>query len=102
MSSSTSWFFATGAAMVRIVAVRMRGSAVVLAVPLAASASLTWGVCDFLAALQSRKLHVLTVALLSQAVGFLFMFVALPIAWPGGPSAREAAFGLGAGLVGSV
>jgi drug/metabolite transporter (DMT)-like permease len=74
----------------------------VLAVSLAASASLTWGVGDFVAALASRRRHVLTVALLSQAAGFLLMLVVVPAAWPGPPNAREVGFGLGAGLVGSI
>lgn len=57
-----------------------------LAVLLALSSSLVWGVSDFLGGALSRRISTLTVLLWSQLVGLVVMAVALPWFWhePGG------------------
>jgi drug/metabolite transporter (DMT)-like permease len=70
----------------------------VAAIALALSASLAWGVSDFLAGSQSRRVPVLTVLLLSQVLGLAF---ALPVALAFGgvlPGTEAMLWALGAGL----
>jgi drug/metabolite transporter (DMT)-like permease len=75
----------------------------VVAVLLALGAGVAWGVSDFLGGVTSRRLALVTVMLVSQAVGFLLV---LPLALASGPpaldtwSAFAAMAGSLAGLVG--
>jgi drug/metabolite transporter (DMT)-like permease len=69
-----------------------------LAVALALGASLSWGVCDFLAGLKSRTYHVLGVVAFSQAFGFVLVAVLLVATRPALPEPRDIAFAVGAGL----
>jgi drug/metabolite transporter (DMT)-like permease len=74
----------------------------VAAALLALAGALSWGVGDFIGGLSSRRLHVLTVLAVSQAVGLagvlLWVLVARE-AWPGLSELWPAA---GAGLAGAV
>jgi drug/metabolite transporter (DMT)-like permease len=68
------------------------------AIALALSASLAWGASDFLAGLQSRRVPVLTVLVVSQALGLAVM---LPSALAFGgalPDAGAVAWAAGAGI----
>jgi drug/metabolite transporter (DMT)-like permease len=74
-----------------------------LAVALGLASSLAWGVSDFLGGFKSRKLHLLTVLIVSQAVGLapIVLIVALrgePV--PDGAAPLWAALGGLAGLMG--
>jgi drug/metabolite transporter (DMT)-like permease len=74
-----------------------------LAVALGLASSVAWGVSDFLGGLKSRKLHLLSVLLVSQAIGIvpLVLIVALrgePV--PAWPEPLWAALGGLAGLIG--
>ena len=69
---------------------------------LALAGALSWGIGDFIAGLTSRRLHVLTVLALSQAVGLAGVLVWVLLAgdeFPGVPELLPAA---GAGLAGAV
>ena len=68
------------------------------AIALALCASLAWGASDFLAGVQSRRVSVLTVLVVSQALGLAAM---LPVAVAFGgalPEARAVAWAAGAGV----
>lgn len=73
-----------------------------VAVALALGASISWGVADFLGGLKSRRLHVLTVLLLSQAVGMLLVGALVAVRGEGPPDARFLFFGALAGLSGLI
>ncbi len=53
-----------------------------LAVALALGASLSWGVCDYVGALKSRALPVLTVLAISQVSGFLVVALLVAVSRP--------------------
>jgi drug/metabolite transporter (DMT)-like permease len=75
----------------------------VFSVLLALTASVAWGVSDFLGGLNSRSLAVASVMLVSQTVGLaLLLPLALLHGWPpfDGPSYVFAAAGSAAGLIG--
>jgi drug/metabolite transporter (DMT)-like permease len=73
-----------------------------LAVAFALGAALSWGVCDYIAALKARAFHVLGVVAVSQAFGFVFVAVLIAAARPELPGGREIAFAVSAGLIGTV
>jgi drug/metabolite transporter (DMT)-like permease len=62
----------------------------------------SWGVSDFLGGLQSRKIHVLVVVLVSQAFGLLFALVALPLIADQGLPASKFAIAVAGGASGAV
>jgi drug/metabolite transporter (DMT)-like permease len=70
-----------------------------MAITLALVASLCWGVADFLGGSTSRRHPLLTVVLVSQAVG-LAGVVLLALVLAGGPPAGVAPAGVAAGLCG--
>jgi drug/metabolite transporter (DMT)-like permease len=68
-----------------------------LGIALAFASSVAWGVSDFLGGLQSRRISVLTVLLVSQPVGLVLALV-VALAAGGDPlSTRDAAIAVGAG-----
>ena len=71
------------------------------AVGLALAASISWGLADFIGGLKSRRLHVLTVLVLSQAVGLLLVGTLVAARGDGPPDANFLAYGALAGLSGS-
>jgi drug/metabolite transporter (DMT)-like permease len=73
-----------------------------LAVLLALGAAGGWGGADFLGGNETRRLPVLTVSLVSQAVGFAFVLGLVVSSWNGLPDARTVTLGLAAGLLGAV
>lgn len=73
-----------------------------LAFALSLASSLSWGISDFLGGLQSRKIHVLAVVLLSQAAGLLFAFALLPALAEGGMSNADLALSAAGGAAGAV
>jgi drug/metabolite transporter (DMT)-like permease len=56
-----------------------------LAVVLGLASSVSWGLADFLGGLQSKRVNVLAVLLISQAVGLVAVVVGIAIAQPGPP-----------------
>jgi drug/metabolite transporter (DMT)-like permease len=72
-----------------------------LAVALALGAALSWGVCDYIAALKSRTFHVLGVVALSQAFGLVLVVVLIAATRPDLPGGREIAFAVSGGLIGT-
>jgi drug/metabolite transporter (DMT)-like permease len=75
----------------------------VLAVALGLASSLAWGVSDFLGGLKSRQLHLLSVLVVSQAMGLLPLIAIVIVRGeplPGGAEPLWAALGGLAGLVG--
>lgn len=72
------------------------------AVALALAASISWGIADFVGGLKSRRLHVLTVLLLSQAVGTVLVAALVLAGGEGPPDARYVVYGGLAGLSGLV
>lgn len=73
-----------------------------LAIALALSASLSWGLGDFLGGLKSRTLHVLTVLALSQIVGFGAVLVWLALSGDGFPGWTSTAYAAAAGAGGCL
>jgi drug/metabolite transporter (DMT)-like permease len=68
------------------------------AIALALCASLAWGASDFLAGLQARRVPVLTVLVVSQALGLVFMLPAA-LAFGGAlPAGDAVAWAAGAGV----
>jgi drug/metabolite transporter (DMT)-like permease len=72
----------------------------VAAVALALGASLAWGVSDFYAGLQSRRLPLLTVLAVSQAVGLAVIALIVAARGHGPPSAGPLALAAGSALAG--
>jgi drug/metabolite transporter (DMT)-like permease len=69
---------------------------------LALAGALSWGIGDFIAGLTSRRMHVLTVLAVSQAVGLAGVLLWVLLSrdpWPGAAELLPAA---GAGLAGAV
>jgi drug/metabolite transporter (DMT)-like permease len=64
--------------------------------------ALLYGAADFSGGFATRKNSVFSVMLLSQAAGLAVALVAAPIVGPGSPRAEDLAWGLLAGLTGSV
>ena len=80
-----------------------RRSAGVLAVALGLGSSIAWGVSDFLGGLKSRSIHLLSVLLVSQAIGLLPLIAIVALRGeplPGGAAPLWAALGGLAGLIG--
>jgi drug/metabolite transporter (DMT)-like permease len=73
-----------------------------LAIVLALGASVGWGWADFLGGTAGRRLPILTVSLVSQAVGFAFVLGLVVSGWDGLPDARTVTLGLLAGCMGAV
>ncbi|HEX3318903.1 MAG TPA: DMT family transporter [Solirubrobacteraceae bacterium] len=73
-----------------------------LAVALGLSSSLCWGLADFVGGLQSRRMQVLAVLLVSQAAGLIAIVVGLVIAQPAAPSLVDLWPAVAAGLAGAV
>ena len=71
-----------------------------LAVALALCAALSWGIADFVAGLKSRKLPILTVMALSQAVGLLFIATIVAARGTGLPDADSLAVAAASALAG--
>ena len=73
-----------------------------LAVALGLSSSLFWGLGDFLGGLQSRRVRVLAVLLVSQASGLTAIAVGIAIARPEAPSLVDVWPAAAAGLAGAI
>jgi drug/metabolite transporter (DMT)-like permease len=69
---------------------------------LALTASLSWGLGDFLAGLRTRRLPVVTVLVVSQAAGLGTIALVVAIRGIGPPDGRYLAFGSLAGVAGAV
>ncbi|MDX6624082.1 MAG: hypothetical protein QOE75_2014 [Solirubrobacterales bacterium] len=65
-----------------------------IAIALGLSTAILWGVADFAAGVQARRLPLLFVSAVSQAPGFLVIVVLVLVVWPPMPSVGQ--FGLGA------
>jgi uncharacterized membrane protein len=74
----------------------------VLAVALGLSSSLFWGLGDFLGGLQSRRVRVLAVLLVSQASGLTAIAIGIAIARPEAPSLADLWPAAAAGLAGAI
>ena len=71
-----------------------------LGVALALGSSIAWGTSDFLGGLQTRRSSALGVLLVTQPVGLVLALI-VALTFGGDPlSAREAAYAVGAGVVG--
>ena len=73
-----------------------------VAVALGLAASVSWGVADFLGGLKSRRLHVLTVLVGSQAVGVVVVGALVAARGVGPPEAHFLVYGVLAGISGLV
>ncbi len=71
-----------------------------LALALALSSSLCWGVADFIGGLQARRLSALWVVLLSQAIGLGAVIVVLAVRGTGPPDLGRLLPAVGAGVAG--
>jgi uncharacterized membrane protein len=74
----------------------------VIAIALGLSSSLCWGLADFLGGLQSRRVAVLAVLLLSQATGLVGITLALLIVQPEAPAFADVWPAAIAGVAGAV
>ena len=73
-----------------------------LAVALGLSSSLFWGLGDFLGGLQSRRVRVLAVLLVSQASGLAAIAIGIAIARPDAPPLADLWPAAAAGLAGAI
>ena len=73
-----------------------------VAVALGLAASISWGVADFLGGLKSRQLHVVSVLVLSQAVGMLLVAVLVAARGEGPPEGHFLVYGALAGFSGLI
>jgi drug/metabolite transporter (DMT)-like permease len=71
-----------------------------LGIALALGSSVCWGISDFLGGLQSRRISVLTVLLVSQPVGLGLALAVAVVAGGGALSAADVAIATGAGATG--
>jgi drug/metabolite transporter (DMT)-like permease len=69
---------------------------------LALTASLSWGLGDFLAGLRTRRLPVVTVLVVSQAAGLTTIALVVAVRSAGPPDARHLLYGSLAGVCGAV
>jgi drug/metabolite transporter (DMT)-like permease len=69
---------------------------------LALTASLSWGVGDFLAGLRARRLPVLTVLVVSQAAGLSTIALVVAVRSEGPPEARYLGYAALAGIAGAI
>jgi drug/metabolite transporter (DMT)-like permease len=69
---------------------------------LALTASLSWGLGDFLAGLRTRRLPVVTVLVVSQAAGLITIALVVALRGAGPPDGRYLFFGSLAGVAGAV
>jgi drug/metabolite transporter (DMT)-like permease len=69
---------------------------------LAAFASVTFGVADFVGGFASRRVAALTVVAGSQAVALVAIIAAAPLFSHGAPAVADLAWGFGAGMAGAV
>jgi drug/metabolite transporter (DMT)-like permease len=69
---------------------------------LALTASLSWGLGDFLAGLRTRRLPVVTVLVVSQAAGLTTIALVVAVRGAGPPDARHLLYGSLAGVCGAV
>jgi drug/metabolite transporter (DMT)-like permease len=69
---------------------------------LALTASLSWGLGDFLAGLRTRRLPVVTVLVVSQAAGLITIALVVALRGAGPPDGRYLLFGSLAGVAGAV
>jgi uncharacterized membrane protein len=74
----------------------------VLAIALGLSSSLFWGLGDFLGGLQSRRVRVLAVLLVSQASGLAAIAIAIAIARPDVPALVDLWPAAAAGVAGAI
>jgi drug/metabolite transporter (DMT)-like permease len=73
-----------------------------LAVALGLSSSLCWGLADFLGGIQSRRVSVLAVLLVSQGAGLLVVAIGIAIAQPSAPGIADLWPAAVAGLAGAL
>jgi drug/metabolite transporter (DMT)-like permease len=73
-----------------------------LAVALGLSSSICWGLADFLGGLQSRRVRVLAVLLVSQAAGLIAIAIGIAIARPHLPPVGDLWPAAAAGLAGAL
>ena len=73
-----------------------------LAVALGLASSVAWGISDFLGGLKSRSLHLLTVLLISQAMGLLPLVAIVALRGEPLPAGAEPALGALGGLAGLI
>ena len=69
---------------------------------LALTASLSWGLGDFLAGQRTRRLPVVTVLVVSQAAGLATIALVVAVRGVGAPDARHLVYGALAGLFGAI
>ncbi|HXV94978.1 MAG TPA: DMT family transporter [Gaiellaceae bacterium] len=69
---------------------------------LALTASLSWGLGDFLAGLRTRRLPVVTVLVVSQAAGLTTIALVVAVRGVGPPDGRHLVYGSLAGICGAV
>jgi len=69
---------------------------------LALTASLSWGLGDFLAGLRTRRLPVVTVLVVSQAAGLATIALVVAVRGTAPPDGRYVAYAALAGVAGAV
>ena len=69
---------------------------------LALTASLSWGLGDFLAGHRTRRLAVVTVLVVSQAAGLTTIALVVAVRGVGAPDARHLLYGALAGIFGAI
>lgn len=73
-----------------------------LALALSLASSLSWGISDFIGGLQSRKIHVLAVVLLSQTAGLLLSLLVLPVLQEHSMSSGDLLLAAAGGTAGAI
>ena len=73
-----------------------------LGVALGLLSSVSWGIADFMGGLQSRRMSVLTVLLVSQPVGLVLALIAMAVAGEHELTAEQASIATVAGVAGIV
>ncbi len=73
-----------------------------LALALGLTSGLTWGVADFVGGLMARRHPLATVMVVGQGAGLVFMVVLVLVSGDAAPTGRQVAFGIFAGLSGSI
>jgi drug/metabolite transporter (DMT)-like permease len=69
---------------------------------LSLASSVSWGLSDFLGGVQSRRMHVLAVVLMTQVAGLIFAFASLPLLGGDGLETGELAIAAAGGAAGAV
>jgi drug/metabolite transporter (DMT)-like permease len=72
------------------------------ALALSLASSISWGISDFLGGVQSRRMHVLAVVLLTQLSGLTFALISLPLIGGDGLSLSQFGVAAAGGAAGGV